>query len=196
MRTPLRACNATKRMDIVNKVYMSLQRCLTKIGNAYRRFHGIISDRPTNFSWVTQGKLAGSGLPVTVEEFKWLIDKGIRSIVTVREVSLPSKWLDGSDIDYLHLMVEDYGAPTMEAMDETVEYIDKNIHSGKPVLVHCAAGKGRTGAVLAAYLIKKENLTAEQAIKKIRLMRPGSVQSLTQETALSMYEKYLNVKKH
>ena len=169
---------------------------MTKIGNAYRRFHGIISDRPTNFSWVVQDKLAGSGLPVTEEEFKWLIDKGIKSIVSVREVPLPSRWLDGSNIDYLHLMVEDYGAPSMEAMDETVEYIDRSIRSGKPVLVHCAAGKGRTGAVLAAYLIKKENLPAEQAIKKLRLMRPGSVQSLTQETALSMYEKYVNLKKH
>jgi atypical dual specificity phosphatase len=49
--------------------------------------------------------------------------------------------------------------------------------------------------VLAAYLIKKEKLTADQAIEKIRLMRPGSVQSLTQETALSMYEKYLNLQK-
>jgi atypical dual specificity phosphatase len=156
----------------------------------------MISDRPTNFSWIEQGRLAGSGLPVHEEEFKWLIDKGIKSIVTVREVPLPSKWFDGSDVDYLHLMVEDYGAPSMEVIDEAVDYIDKKISSGKPVLVHCAAGKGRTGAVLAAYLMKKENLTADQAIEKIRLMRPGSVQSLTQETALSMYEKYLNPKKH
>jgi atypical dual specificity phosphatase len=168
---------------------------LTKIGNAYRRFHGIISDRPTNFSWVTEGKLAGSGLPVTPYEFQWLVDKGIKSIVTVREVPLPSQWFDGDNVDYLHLIVEDYGAPTMEVLDETVNYIDKNIRSGNPVLVHCAAGKGRTGAVLAAYMIKKENLTAEEAIKKIRLLRPGSVQSITQETALSMYEKYLKVKK-
>jgi atypical dual specificity phosphatase len=156
----------------------------------------MISDRPTNFSWVTEDKLAGSGLPVNEEEFKWLIDKGIKSIVTVREVPLPSKWFDGSEIDYLHLAVEDYGAPSVEVMDEAVDYIDKKISDGKPVLVHCAAGKGRTGAVLAAYLIKKENFTAEQAIEKIRIMRPGSVQSLTQETALSMYEKYLNFGKH
>src|SRR3712207_9339705 len=87
----------------------------------------MISDRPTNFSWVEEGKLAGSGLPVNEEEFKWLIQKGIRSIVSVREVPLPSKWLDGSDVDYLHLMVEDYGAPSMEVMDEAVDYIDKKI---------------------------------------------------------------------
>jgi atypical dual specificity phosphatase len=155
----------------------------------------MISDRPTNFSWVTEDKLAGSGLPVNEDEFKWLVDKGIKSIVTVREVPLPSKWVDGGDIDYLHLMVEDYGAPTMEVLDEAVDYIDNKIRSGKPVLVHCAAGKGRTGAVLAGYMIKKENLTAEQAIEKIRFLRPGSVQSITQETALSMYEKYVNSKK-
>ncbi len=155
----------------------------------------MISDRPTNFSWVTEGKLAGSGLPITEDEFRWVVDKGIKSIVSVREVPLPSKWFDGGEIDYLHLMVEDYGAPTIEVLDETVDYIDKKIGSGKAVLVHCAAGKGRTGAVLAAYMIKKENLTAEQAIEKIRLMRPGSVQSITQETALSMYEKYLKTKK-
>ncbi len=142
-----------------------------------------------------EGKLAGSGLPVSEEEFRWLFEKGIKTIVTIREVPLPSKWFDGKDIDYLHLKVEDYGAPSVEVMDETVDYIDNKISSGKPVLIHCAAGKGRTGALLAAYLIKKENLTAKQAIEKIRLMRPGSVQSLTQETALSMYEKYLNLKK-
>ncbi|MDQ4049998.1 MAG: dual specificity protein phosphatase 23 [Thermoproteota archaeon] len=168
---------------------------MTKIGNAYRRFHSLVSDRPTNFSWVMEGKLAGSGLPVSEEEFRWLFEKGIKTIVTIREVPLPSKWFDGKDIDYLHLKVEDYGAPSVEVMDETVDYIDNKISSGKPVLIHCAAGKGRTGALLAAYLIKKENLTAKQAIEKIRLMRPGSVQSLTQETALSMYEKYLNLKK-
>jgi atypical dual specificity phosphatase len=167
---------------------------LTKIGNAYRRFHGIISDRPTNFSWVIEGKLAGCGLPVTEDEFKWVVDKGIKSIVTVREVPLPSEWFDAGDTDYMHLRIEDFGAPTMEELDEVVDFIDKKIRTGKPVLVHCAAGKGRTGAVLAAYMVKKQNLTAKQAIEKIRIMRPGSVQSITQETALSMYEKYLKIK--
>jgi atypical dual specificity phosphatase len=168
---------------------------LTKIGDAYRRFHGIISDRPTNFSWVLDGKLAGCWLPVTENEFKWVVDRGIKSIVTVREVPLPSQWFDRSDIHYLHLRVEDFGAPSMEDMDEAVDFIDKKIRSGRPVLVHCAAGKGRTGAVLAAYMVKKQNLTAKQAIEKIRIMRPGSVQSISQETALSMYEKYLKSKK-
>jgi atypical dual specificity phosphatase len=168
---------------------------LTKLGDAYRRFHGIISDRPTNFSWVIEGKLAGSGLPVTENEFKWVLDKGIKCIVTVREVPLPSEWFDSGAIDYVHLKVEDFGAPTVEEIDEAVNFIDKKIRSNRPVLVHCAAGKGRTGAVLAAYMVKRQKLSAKQAIEKIRILRPGSVQSIMQETALSMYEKYLKIKK-
>jgi len=150
-----------------------------------------MTDKPTNFSWVIEGKLAGCGLPVTEDEFEWVVDQGIKSVVTVREVALPSDWFDGGDIDYLHLAVEDFGAPNMEELVQAVDFIDQQISSGRPVMVHCAAGKGRTGAVLAAYLVKKQNLTAEQAIEKIRNMRPGSVQSVSQETAVSMYEKYL-----
>jgi atypical dual specificity phosphatase len=62
-------------------------------------------------------------------------------------------------------------------------------------MVHCAAGKGRTGAVLAAYLVKSQSLTAKDAIEKVRGTRPGSIQSVVQETAISMYEKYLRSKK-
>jgi hypothetical protein len=36
-------------------------------------------------------------------------------------------------------------------------------------------------------------LTAEEAIKKIRDLRPGSVQSMPQEKAIEMYEKYLKM---
>ncbi|AFU57522.1 dual specificity protein phosphatase [Candidatus Nitrososphaera gargensis Ga9.2] len=168
---------------------------MTKIGDAYRRLHGMVTDRPTNFSWVIEGKLAGCGLPVSEDEFGWVIDQGIRSIVTVREVPLPSDWFNGSDIDYLHLAVEDFGAPSIEELAQAVDFIDQQISSGRPVMVHCAAGKGRTGAVLAAYLVKKQNLAADQAIDMIRNMRPGSVQSISQETAVLMYEKYLKSKK-
>jgi atypical dual specificity phosphatase len=130
-------------------------------------------------------------------QFLWVITHGIKAIVTVREVPLPSKWFsngNGDDVDYFHLRVEDYGAPSLEEIDNTIDYIQQQISKKKPVMVHCAAGRGRTGTILAAYLIKKENLTANQAIKKIRSVRPGSIQSDRQEMALYIYEQYLNSK--
>ena len=164
---------------------------MTKIGNTYRWFHGYLANRPTNFSWVIEDGLAGSGMPMTYSQFIWLIRNGIKAIVTIREVPLPSKWLANKAIDYFHLKVEDYGAPSLPGMDTTVNYVKEHINDGKPVMVHCAAGKGRTGTILAAYFLKNFNLTAEQAIKKIRDLRPGSIQSLTQEKAIEMYEEYL-----
>jgi atypical dual specificity phosphatase len=170
---------------------------MTKIGNTYRWIYGHVVNRPTNFSWVIEGELAGSGMPMTFSQFLWVVTHGIKTIVTLREVPLPQKWLTnniGTRIDYLHLEVEDYGVPSIQDMDNTIDYIRLHIQEKKPVMVHCAAGRGRTGTILAAYLLKENGLTADQAIKKIRKLRPGSIQSNIQEKAISMYEKYLRGK--
>jgi atypical dual specificity phosphatase len=164
---------------------------MTKIGNTYRWLHGYLANRPTNFSWVIKDALAGSGMPMTYSQYLWLVKRGIKTIVTIREVPLPSEWLANKAVDYFHLKVEDYGAPSLADMDTTVNFVKAQINDGKPVLVHCAAGRGRTGTILAAYFLKKYNLTAERAIKRIRELRPGSVQSLPQEKAIEMYEIYL-----
>ncbi|MEO9362861.1 MAG: dual specificity protein phosphatase family protein [Nitrososphaera sp.] len=164
---------------------------LTKLGDAYRKVRGLTSDRPSNFGWVLEGKLAGSGMPVTKAEFDWACSQGISAIVTVREGPLPEEWVNGS-VDYLHLEVDDFAAPEIEDIERAVEFIDAQPGS---VMVHCAAGKGRTGVILAAYLIKKQGLAAQEAIDKIRAMRPGSIQSDAQEWAIEMYEKYLKSKK-
>jgi atypical dual specificity phosphatase len=170
---------------------------MTTIGDAYRWVQAHVTTRPTNYSWVIKDKLAGSGIPLTYPQFLWVLAHGITTIITVREVPLPAQWLTnninhGNKLDYFHLKVEDYGAPSLEELDITVDYIKKQIDRAKPVMVHCAAGKGRTGTILAAYLLKKEeNLDAEKAIMKIRKLRPGSVQSETQKKCIESYEQYI-----
>jgi atypical dual specificity phosphatase len=156
---------------------------------------------------VINNGLAGSGLPLSFDQFQWLVKNGIRTIVTVREISLPFRWLSDPDIanphskdknyekvNYLHLKVEDYHSPTVQEIDSTVKFIENEIVAKRPVLVHCAAGKGRTGTILAAYLLKKENLSAKDAITRIRNLRPGSIQTDSQEKSLYEYEKYLGEK--
>jgi atypical dual specificity phosphatase len=59
-------------------------------------------------------------------------------------------------------------------------------------MVHCSGGKGRTGTVLAAYLIKKRIVfNAYQSITRLRKIRGESIQSKEQESILFDYEKYL-----
>jgi atypical dual specificity phosphatase len=178
-------------------VYIDLK--MTIIGNSYRWLHGKFANRPTNFSWIISSKLAGSGIPMSKAQLDWVIKIGINVIVTVREVPLPSKWLDhirANSVIYLHVNVKDYGAPSLDELERTEDYINRQIENGKSVMVHCAAGKGRTGTILASYLLKEDPvMTAHQAIMKIRKLRPGSVQSETQEQAVAMYEKYLKSKR-
>jgi len=169
---------------------------MTTPGDVYRWIHARVIHRPTNFSWVIEDKLAGSGRPMTYRQFLWLVAQGIDSIITIREGPLSSDWFINTNmlansIDHIHLNVKDYGAPSLQQLDNTIEFMKKQIDRGKRVLVHCAAGKGRTGTILAAYLVKEENLTAVQAINKIRELRPGSVQTKTQENCIEAFERYL-----
>jgi atypical dual specificity phosphatase len=170
---------------------------MTLIGNLFRWIHGKVSKKPTNFSWVIDNKLAGSGTPMTSEQYRWLIKNNIKSIVTVREFPLPQKWLVDNEKetiinDYKFVYVKDYGVPSLEVLDNIVDYINIKItKEKKPLVVHCAAGKGRTGTILAAYLLKQDNISSQDAIKKIRSLRPGSIQSKIQEEILHKYETFL-----
>ncbi len=165
---------------------------MSKPGNLWRKVHGKITKRPTNFSWVVDDRLAGSGMPTTFEEFEWALKQGIKSVVTMTENSLPELWING--VDYLHIPTEDLTAPDIEKIESAVDFIHTQIKEGKAVMVHCAAGLGRAGTVLACYLIKYQSFSAQKAIGKIREERPGSIQSEMQEIAISIFEKYVSTK--
>lgn len=163
---------------------------MSKPGNLWRKVHGKITKKPTNFSWLINNKLAGSGMPTSSTELQWVIRKGIKSVITMTENPLPESWVQ--DIKYLHVPTEDFSAPDMEKIDHTIDFIQERIKNGEPTMVHCAAGVGRTGTILACYLIKHHNFSVKDAIDKVRKERPGSIQSESQEIAIGLYHKFLN----
>ena len=163
---------------------------MSKPGNIWRKVHGKIARKPTNFSWLIDDKLTGSGMPTSLSEIDWIQKQGVKSIITMTENSLPESWV--KNITYLHVPTEDFSAPDMEQIDEAIEFIQKRLENNEPVMVHCAAGIGRTGTILACYLIKYQKLSAKDAIQKVRKERPGSIQSESQEIAISLYHKFLN----
>lgn len=55
------------------------------------------------------------------------------------------------------------------------------------VAVHCMHGHGRTGTMLACYLVKKLKISGIDAIKQIRAMRPGSIETHDQEKAVMQF---------
>jgi atypical dual specificity phosphatase len=105
------------------------------------------------------------------------------------EQSLPDEWVE--NIGYLHVPTPDFTAPDMDRIDSAVDFIHEQIKNDQAVMVHCAAGMGRAGTILACYFIKHKNFSANDAIKKIRDERPGSIQSEVQELAIGFYEKHV-----
>jgi len=162
---------------------------VSKPGNIWRKVHGKITRKPTNFGWLINNKLAGSGMPTSSSEVDWVLKQGIKSIITMTEDALPEQWI--KEIKYLHVPTEDLSAPDMDKIDQAVDFIDKQIQDNEPVMVHCAAGIGRTGTILACYLVKYRKLSATDAIEKVRKERPGSIQSESQEIAIGLYSKFV-----
>ena len=94
-------------------------------------------------------------------------------------------------MNYLHVMSNDMGVPEFDDLIHTVDFIHRRLAHNEPVLVHCLAGLGRTGTVLACYLVKYQNMTADEATQKVREERPGSIQSYPQDEIIFRFEKSL-----
>ena len=162
---------------------------MTIYGDVWRKVHGKITGKPHNFSWLLENKLAGSALPTSIDEVKWVLDQGVKSIVTVREAPLDDEWV--KEVKYLHIMSNDMGVPELVDLGSAVDFIHRRITNNEPVMVNCLAGLGRTGTILACYLVKYQNMSADEAIQKVREERPGSIQSYPQEEIIFRFSKSL-----
>jgi atypical dual specificity phosphatase len=141
---------------------------------------------PKNFSWLEQDKVAGSARPESEAELEGLKKLGIKAIVSLTGTPLNPGVVSRLGFEYLHAHIS--GAPTIDQLDDIVRFIELKNTESNPVLVHCGEGIGRTGTVLAAYLLY-HGLGAEDAIERVRELRPGSIQNLEQENAIREYER-------
>ena len=105
------------------------------------------------------------------------------------EEPLDSDW--ANNVNYLHVHSNDMGVPEFNDLVKSVDFIHDRIVNDEPVMVHCLAGLGRTGTILACYLIKYKKMSADDAIQKVRDERPGSIQSFSQEEIIFQFAKFL-----
>lgn len=134
-----------------------------------------------NFSWLIEGEIAGMAKPASsVSDFEFLKDKGLEAIVSLTELPLSEVLTSEFGFSVKHIPVRDFEAPTLEQIEDFVVFAEKARFEDKKLVVHCDAGIGRTGTILACYLVSK-GYKAADAIEEVRTKRPGSLETIEQE---------------
>ncbi len=83
--------------------------------------------------------------------------------------------------------IPDFGyPPVMADFANLVQGILAAVATGQTVVIHCRAGLGRSGLVVVACLVKLGYLPPE-ALAIVRLARPGTVETLEQESYLQQF---------
>ena len=142
------------------------------------------------FSWVDRPRLAALAHPRSDDDLRWLRRNGIDVLVSLTEDGPPRRWVNDAGLLGVIVPVPDMEAPSDRQLDHLLTTIRKANASGMGVAVHCAAGLGRTGTVLAAYFVAS-GLPAREALVKVRDLRPGSVETAEQERAIERYARRL-----
>jgi atypical dual specificity phosphatase len=149
---------------------------------------------PRGFLWLKRGQLAGTPLPGVFHDIEYdmqmLKKVGVTTLVSLTTRPVDSKVLEKFSVQGIWEAIRDMGAPDMEQAERLCRRIHAQIQAGEVVAVHCRAGLGRTGTVLAACLIW-EGCDALQALETVRGVEPRWVQSEEQVEFLQAFAAYL-----
>jgi atypical dual specificity phosphatase len=155
----------------------------------------IIPFGPQGFRWIERDKLAATPRPGIGGDLdfdlKALAKVKIDYLVSLEE-KLPMHSAEAAEqgIILYHLPIVDMKTPELDQAWSLNQSMHQWLEQGKRVAIHCKAGLGRTGTLLAAYYIS-QGMVAVDAIQKIRLISPRMIQSREQEQFLFSYADYV-----
>nr|XP_040059476.1 protein tyrosine phosphatase domain-containing protein 1 isoform X1 [Gasterosteus aculeatus aculeatus] len=93
-------------------------------------------------------------------------------------------------IYYYNFGWKDYGVASLTTILDMVKVMSFAVQEGK-MAVHCHAGLGRTGVLLACYLVFTSRMSADQAILFVRAKRPNSIQTRGQLLCVREFAQFL-----
>lgn len=141
------------------------------------------------FTWVVDDRVVGMSRPGPAD-LAALKTCGVTHVISLTVQALSRDSLSRHGIVGIHIPMPDMRAPSLREVERFVEKLSSLVDAGNKVAVHCGAGLGRTGTMLACYLVSR-GMSAEEAMQEVRRRRPGSVESRAQEQAVRDYETHL-----
>lgn len=144
--------------------------------------------------WVIEGLLAGRPGPV---EFPWNLEAlraaGVRVIVSLNTEPDPAA-IAAAGLRHHSLpmtpslpVVAPLQDLLLRELEPALAAIHAEVSAGVPTLVHCHAGKDRTGLVLAAYLMRYQGLKVEEAIARLWAVKPTAMSAPGYEATLRRF---------
>lgn len=152
---------------------------------------------PRGFAWLLPGRLAGTPWPGLIREtdddLTALRNVGVTRLVSLTERAFPEALAARFDIRCACLPVSDMQAPTLTQAAALCCDIDRWLQAGEVIALHCKAGLGRTGTLLAAYWLWQGNgrRTALESIDRVRRLDAAMIQSPSQTAFLSDFADFL-----
>ena len=99
---------------------------------------------------------------------KWKVG----NVVRLNKVTYDREKFIKNGIKHVDIYFLDGSTPPDNIIDEFLDLAEKDKYA---VAIHCKAGLGRTGSLIAAYAMKHYKFPAEAFIGYIRICRPGSI---------------------
>ncbi len=149
---------------------------------------------PRGFLWLKRGQLAGTPRPGVFHnieyDLKALQRVGVTCLVTLTERAPEVEAMHQYGIDNIWSPIPDMEAPSITQAASICKQIQARLQQSAVLAVHCRAGLGRTGTLLAAYLIW-EGSEALSALETVRRVEPRWVQSEEQVDFLERFSSAL-----
>ena len=135
---------------------------------------------PRGFFWLKEGLLAGSPMPGLYHEIEEALGAlrtlGVTLLTSLTQRRVDTDALRRYGIDWIRHPIRDMQAPTVTHAWSICLDIREALERGEVVAVHCRAGCGRVGTVLAAFLIH-EGTRALDALEYMRCIDPRLIEA-------------------